>query len=296
MKYYVYEWFIKETNEIFYVGKGCGLRYKIVNKHRNFLFQDKIKNNNCESRIIKYFDTEEEAYKYEAQRIRQLKKQGMCVCNIMPGGAGGSGEYWTDELRKQYSENNVMKRSDQRKRMSEQNPMKNADIAKIVGEKHVSSLLIGEKEYHSIKEAAEKEDVSTTTIRAWLINGSTIDGRICNYLDNKKTKRGRPIKPFVYKEKIFYSYEEFRKEYPNITFTSLKNWIANGKDSEGEKCCRYENVLKTGNHSRGNSIEVNGIVYPSVNLASAKLNISRRSLDRYAKGLVKNKDFICKYI
>lgn len=110
------------------------------------------------------------------------------------------------------------------------------------------------------------------------------------------TYKGRPIKPFVYKEKIFYSYEEFRKEYPNITFTSLKNWIANGKDSEGEKCCRYENALKKGNHSHGNSIEVNGIVYPSVNLASAKLNISRRSLDRYAKGLVKNKNFICKYI
>lgn len=33
--YYVYEWFVIETDEIFYVGKGTGRRFK-VRKHNKF--------------------------------------------------------------------------------------------------------------------------------------------------------------------------------------------------------------------------------------------------------------------
>jgi len=39
-KYYVYEWFMKDTGEIFYVGKGSGKRYKF--KDRNYIFKDII--------------------------------------------------------------------------------------------------------------------------------------------------------------------------------------------------------------------------------------------------------------
>ena len=38
--YYVYEWYVKETGEIFYVGKGTKNRYK-VKKHNRF-FNDFI--------------------------------------------------------------------------------------------------------------------------------------------------------------------------------------------------------------------------------------------------------------
>lgn len=37
--FYVYEWYNIDTNEIFYVGKGCGERYKQATK-RNKLFQE----------------------------------------------------------------------------------------------------------------------------------------------------------------------------------------------------------------------------------------------------------------
>ena len=33
-KYYVYEWFVIETNEVFYVGKGTGRRYREHNKEK----------------------------------------------------------------------------------------------------------------------------------------------------------------------------------------------------------------------------------------------------------------------
>ena len=54
--YYVYEWYVIETNEVFYVGKGTRNRYK-VKKHNKF-FNDFISRQNCDSRIIKTFKKE----------------------------------------------------------------------------------------------------------------------------------------------------------------------------------------------------------------------------------------------
>ena len=109
--FYVYEWYIKETGEIIYVGKGCKNRYK-VRKH-NRLFNEMIKRYDCESRIVKRFDSEKEAFEYEFERVFQLKCIGQCVCNINKGGAGGVTNWWTDEKREQYSKNNVMKSKEQ---------------------------------------------------------------------------------------------------------------------------------------------------------------------------------------
>lgn len=52
--YYVYEWFIVETGEVIYVGKGTGRRYK-VRKH-NRLFNEMIRRFECDSRIVKEFE------------------------------------------------------------------------------------------------------------------------------------------------------------------------------------------------------------------------------------------------
>ena len=61
--YYVYEWFNTDTQEVFYVGKGIHKRYKV--KKRNKAFNDYIKNNNCDSRIVKYFTSEKDAFEFE---------------------------------------------------------------------------------------------------------------------------------------------------------------------------------------------------------------------------------------
>lgn len=52
--FYVYEWFIIDTNEIFYVGKGCKDRYKDT-RSRNKMFNEFYKRFNCNTRIIKTF-------------------------------------------------------------------------------------------------------------------------------------------------------------------------------------------------------------------------------------------------
>ena len=184
--FYVYEWFIKETGEIIYVGKGCRNRYK-VRKHNRF-FNDMIKRFDCDSRIIKYFEGEQDAFDYEYLRVHELKEIGQCVCNIYEGGAGGVKSWWTDELRKQYSEKNVMKSEKQRKRMRVSNPMSNPKIAEKTNGQKRRKVTIGNTTYISIKEAKEKLGISYSNIITWSKKGKTPSGEICSIEPQKQYK------------------------------------------------------------------------------------------------------------
>lgn len=172
--FYVYEWYIKDTQEIIYVGKGCKNRYKVT-KHNKF-FNEMIKRYKCESRIIKEFKNEKDAFDYEYIRINELKKKGQCICNIYQGGTGGTVNWWTDELRKQYSENNVMKSEKQRERMKNNNPMSNNDIAEKTNGKKRRKVIIGNITYISIKEAKETLGVSYSNLMTWSKKGITPNG------------------------------------------------------------------------------------------------------------------------
>ena len=79
--YYVYEWFIKETGQIFYVGKGKGNRYK--NKNRNELFNKIMDKYECEVRFIKEGLTEYEALTLEEELMEQRDKEGEVLSNIV---------------------------------------------------------------------------------------------------------------------------------------------------------------------------------------------------------------------
>ena len=50
-RYYVYAWYIKDTNEVFYIGKGTGNRYK-VRKRENEYFMKMLNSHECDSKII----------------------------------------------------------------------------------------------------------------------------------------------------------------------------------------------------------------------------------------------------
>ena len=175
--FYVYEWYIKDSGEIIYVGKGHKRRYK-VKKHNKF-FNEMIKRYECESRIIKTFETEREAFDYEYIRIKELKAQKQCICNIYNGGFGGTVECWSDEKRKQYSRNNVMKSEKQRERMKTNNPMSNPIIAeKTNGQKRIP-VIINNKRYISIKQASIENNVCPDTIARWCKQGYTSNGLKC---------------------------------------------------------------------------------------------------------------------
>ena len=61
--FYVYEWYIVDTNEVFYVGKGTRNRYR-VRKHNRY-FDDFIRRYECDSRIVKEFESEQDAFEFE---------------------------------------------------------------------------------------------------------------------------------------------------------------------------------------------------------------------------------------
>lgn len=188
--FYVYEWFIKENNEVFYVGKGTNRRYK-VRKHNKF-FNDFIKRYDCDSRIIRFFESEEEAFQYEFERIRELKSINQCACNIYEGGFGGTQSWWTDELREKYSQKNVMKSENQRKRMSEKNPMKNPEIANKTNSQKKKKICIGDKVFDGLIDVAKEYNITSTAVLYWLKRGYSSDSQPCYYLE-KAIQNNKPI-------------------------------------------------------------------------------------------------------
>lgn len=87
--YYVYEWYIKDTGHVFYVGKGRLNRIDEI-RNRNKYFLAKYKKYKCMARKIKEGLTNEEACELEKITIKQRKESGEAECNFTYGGDGFS--------------------------------------------------------------------------------------------------------------------------------------------------------------------------------------------------------------
>lgn len=305
--YYVYEFFIVETNEIIYVGKGTRNRYR-VKSNRNQFLTNMLDRFECDSRIVKWFDDEKDAFEYEYNYIKQLKQKGQCVCNIHNGGAGGSGEYWTAELRKEYSDHNVMKSKAQRERMSANNPMKNHDVAKRVATKKSKPVIIGDNEYASVKEASQRLLVSTDTIILWCKKGINYKGEQCRYknkpqvvFSDQRYNKGS-CKAVIYKG-IEYECSVDLAKAIGIGKRTAFEWLRRGFDPSGEPCrykddkrvLTYENRYLKRNKARAKTIIVNGKTYQSCEEASKILNIPKSTLYSYLQGAKHNPNYICEY-
>jgi len=83
MKYYVYKHINKNTNEVFYIGKGCGKR--AWNKsQRNSYWHRYTKKNDYIIEIVKKDLSEDEAYNLEVKLIGEIGLDKLT--NIQPGG------------------------------------------------------------------------------------------------------------------------------------------------------------------------------------------------------------------
>ena len=184
-KFYVYEWYNIQTQEVFYVGKGSGKRFQ-DRVHRNKKFLEYIENNKVNSKIVKYFSSEQEAFDYEKELTEQYKKQGMCQCNLMDGGYGGYSSVWSEEMKQYWSENNPMKSEEQRQRMKEHNPMHDKEIALKNGESHKRAVVINNIEYAGIVDAARTLGVWENTVLRWCQRGYDTNGNPCRYKDEKQ--------------------------------------------------------------------------------------------------------------
>lgn len=85
-KYYIYEWFIKETDEVFYVGKGSGQRYK-ARKRENEYFMKMLNSHDCDVRKVNVNLLEDEAFKEEIKLISHYRNNtNFRLTNIADGG------------------------------------------------------------------------------------------------------------------------------------------------------------------------------------------------------------------
>ena len=210
--FYVYVWYIEETKETIYVGKGTINRYKC--QKRNKIINEMIKRFNCKSKIIKFFDSEEEAFLYEHKLICEYKEKGQCCCNLDNGGVGGVHFTWTPEMREYYSKYNIMKSKKQRERMSKYNPMKNKDVSLKVGIKHRKPFYIGDTLYNTLMDASKDYGVTIQAIKYWLKTGhNTINELV--YYENQEM----PTIDFSINKHITNNQ---KVKYDNVEYNSIK--------------------------------------------------------------------------
>jgi hypothetical protein len=84
-RYYVYQWYVKGTREVFYVGKGTGNRYR-TRKRENVFFTRMLETHDCESEIIADNLDEKTAFELEKVVISFYKKTNCRLTNVTDGG------------------------------------------------------------------------------------------------------------------------------------------------------------------------------------------------------------------
>lgn len=281
--FYIYEWYVVETGEVIYVGKGTRNRYK--NKKKNALLNKLLEVKNCEVRIIEWYRTEKEAFEAERKRIVFLKDMGQAVCNKISYSTGGVASIWTEEKRRYMSEHNPMKREEQRERMSRCNPMRNPSVAERVGMTKRKPILIGDKVFSCAQDAALEFGVSDTTIRDWVKAGKRKStGEKCEYI-KREEKNPPEIKTQILSHSIIYDGKEFdtakdAAEYANVKDTStIHRWCRKGYSPNGVSC-RYkdddaEHTYIPPNKAHTNKkVVVDGVIYNSIKDAAEKLGVS----------------------
>jgi hypothetical protein len=141
--YYVYQHRKKDTNEIFYVGKGKNKRY-LEESNRNNYWNNIVCKHGFFAEILFENLNEELSLLVEMELIDKYKKLNINLCNLTNGGEGVSGlshsekskklmskkalgkkiseetkkkisEYWTGKKRKSFSEEHRKKISEKRK-------------------------------------------------------------------------------------------------------------------------------------------------------------------------------------
>lgn len=252
--FYVYKWYNTLTQEIFYIGKGCNNRYKSL-KSRNHLFLEYYYKNPCNVEIIAYFEKEEDALLFEHEKIISLKQQNQCFCNLDNGGTGGLNFVWTEEMRKNKSINNPMKKEEQKERMRNNNPMKNEETKNKVVKKKTNIVIYGEEET-TAKDLAKRFSVTTASVYYWIKKKKDPRGVPC-FFKNKKDSDGKRCKGIhvIVDGKEFPSYSQAAKFLGDTHSDNLIRAMKNGYTEYKGHICEYANQQPSDTNSDKSSIE-----------------------------------------
>ena len=96
--YYVYV-HSKPNGELFYVGKGSMNRAFTSGKRSWGWTQIVQECGGVDMRIVKYFETENEAFQFEKKFIKEMREQGHNLINASDGGRGPNGYKQSEEVR-----------------------------------------------------------------------------------------------------------------------------------------------------------------------------------------------------
>jgi hypothetical protein len=102
--FYVYEHIRPDTNAVFYVGKGQKDRHKSKRDRNQYWHNIVKKANGFLSKVIVKEVDEELIFLVEQERIDQLKRLGINLCNLTKGGEGQTGFRHTEESKKKMRE------------------------------------------------------------------------------------------------------------------------------------------------------------------------------------------------
>lgn len=101
--YYIYEYYIKDTGEVFYVGKGKGRR--VYSGKRNKFCEDMKSTHDWDYRIVYSDLSEQDAFDFERGLIIWYKEHtNYRLTNVTDGGDGVSGWVPDENFRKKQSE------------------------------------------------------------------------------------------------------------------------------------------------------------------------------------------------
>lgn len=89
-RFYVYEWFVKDTGEVFYIVKGTGQRYL---QDKNYEFMKVNNAYDVDVRIVKNQLSEHEALELEENLMIQRTNEGYVLANVQVPVIGGGVYY-----------------------------------------------------------------------------------------------------------------------------------------------------------------------------------------------------------
>jgi group I intron endonuclease len=96
--FYTYAHYKPLNNELFYIGKGTKNRY-LSKSNRNKHWINIVNKHGFVSKILSWWETEEEALEHEKLLIASLKDIGVSLCNATNGGEGISGFKHSEETK-----------------------------------------------------------------------------------------------------------------------------------------------------------------------------------------------------
>lgn len=318
--FYVYEYYNLITQEVFYVGKGTGKRYRQMTG-RNEDFIKYVRENECDVRIIKYFENEDDAFEYEKELISSYKEKGLSLCNKDFGGLGGVSGIWTQEKREYQSIHNPMKAEEQRERMRQFNPMFYEETIINKALRNNKVFYFAGKTYYTIKKFAEDWGISQNTASNWVkkldiiqsivptpenpegpftaLEKSLIKSSLLSLSQvNKEKKNGKKIVLFGVE---YSSITEAKETLGVSTLETIHNFKRDEEQileklphllNQKRKLTQQEKEIIS-NRNRNNqehnkkAISINGIIYNSAGDAEKILGINANTI----RSRCKNKNF-----